>query len=54
MNERLLRIESHLEVYESAIAGVQAKDKNDVTSKVSELRRLVLEAVSRRLDEAKR
>jgi transcriptional regulator with XRE-family HTH domain len=49
--ERLLRIEAHLEVYENAIAGLLAESKNDFVKKVGELRAEVQSAVNRRFDE---
>jgi hypothetical protein len=49
--ERLLRIEAHLEVFENAIAGLLAENKSDFAKKVGELRREVQGAVNRRFDE---
>jgi predicted nuclease with TOPRIM domain len=51
VQERLLRIEAHLEVYESAIAGLLSQDKKDFTKRVGELREAVQGAVSRRFSE---
>lgn len=48
--ERLLRIEAHLEVYENAIAGLLSESKNDFLKKVGELREAVQAAVNRRFD----
>jgi hypothetical protein len=52
--ERLLRIEACLEVYENAIAGLLAETKSDFPKKVGELRSEVQSAVSRRLDELRK
>lgn len=52
--ERLLRIEAHLEVFENAIAGLQSENKSDFAKKVGELRREVQAAVNRRFDELKK
>jgi len=52
--ERLLRIEAHLEVYENAIAGLLSESKNDFAKKVGELRAEVQSAVNRRFDELKK
>jgi hypothetical protein len=52
--ERLLRIEAHLEVYENAIAGLLSESKNDFAKKVGELRDEVQSAVNRRFDELKK
>lgn len=49
--ERLLRLEAHLEVYENAIAGLLSESKNDFAKKVGELRAEVQLAVNRRFDE---
>ena len=49
--ERLLRIEAHLEVFQDAIAGLQAENKNDFVKKVGALRQEVQAAVNRRFDE---
>ncbi len=49
--ERLLRVEAHLEVFESAIAGLLSKDHSDFLNKVGELRKAVQEAVNRRFEE---
>lgn len=48
---KLLRIEAHLEVYESAIAGLLSKDNKEFTKRVGELRAAVREAFDRRYDE---
>lgn len=52
--ERLLRIEAHLEVYENAIAGLLSESKNDFAKKVGELRAEVQSAVNRRFDELRK
>lgn len=52
--ERLIRIEAHLEVYESALAGLLSEKKADFSKKVGELREQVRAAVSRRLDESRK
>jgi transcriptional regulator with XRE-family HTH domain len=52
--ERLLRIEAGMEVYESAIAGLLSEKKTDFTKKVGELREAVRVAVNRRFDELDR
>lgn len=49
--ERLLRTEAHLEVYESVIATLWSESKNDFTKKLGELRELVQAAAKRRLAE---
>lgn len=55
IEERLLRAEAHLEVYESAIAGLLAnsktKDKAEFMEKVGALRTRVSEVVNRRKGE---
>lgn len=53
MQERLLRAEAHIEVYESAIAGLQS-DGKDYSKRVSDLREQVRSAVNRRLDELRK
>ena len=50
IEERLLRIEAHLEVYENAIAGLQSKSNDDFPKKVGALRAEVQVAVNRRFD----
>lgn len=52
--ERLLRIEAHLAVYENAIAGLLSESKNDFVKKVGELRAEVQSEVNRRFDELKK
>lgn len=52
--ERLIRAEAHLEVYESAIAGLLSKSTTEFTKKVGELRKAVQEAANRRFDELHR
>lgn len=52
--ERLLRIEACMEVYESAIAGLLSEKRTDFTKKVGELREAVRVAVNRRFDELDR
>lgn len=56
INERLLRAEATLEVYESAIAEVLSdpKKKGDFSQKIDALRDAVSKAVNRRFDELKR
>jgi transcriptional regulator with XRE-family HTH domain len=49
--ERLLRIEAHLAVFENAIAGLLSESKNDFVKKVGELRTEVQSEVNRRFDE---
>jgi transcriptional regulator with XRE-family HTH domain len=49
--ERILRLEAHIEVYESAIAGLMSKSSEDFMKKVGELREQVKMAVNRRFDE---
>jgi hypothetical protein len=51
MNERLIRIESHLEVYESAIAEMQSEKKGDFMKKVGALREAVKAVSDRRFSE---
>lgn len=51
IEERMIRAEAHLEVYESALAGLMAENKTDFTKKVGELRHEIKEAVNRRFDE---
>lgn len=52
--ERLIRIEAHLEVYESALAGLMSEKKADFPKKVGELREQVRAAVNRRLAEQRK
>lgn len=49
--ERILRLEACIEVYESAIAGLMSKSSEDFMKKVGELREQVKMAVNRRFDE---
>jgi len=49
--ERLLRTEATLEVFESAIAELLSKNSGDFKKKMDELRELVNKAVNRRFDE---
>lgn len=51
INERLIRIEAHVEVYESAIAGLQSRTKHDFMEKVGGLRTAVKEVSNRRFSE---
>lgn len=52
--ERLLRIEAHLEVFKSTIAGLMTKDGQEFAEKFELLQGLVEKAVGRRFDEAQR
>ncbi|HEY4287300.1 MAG TPA: hypothetical protein VGN00_09405 [Puia sp.] len=52
--ERLLRLEATLEVYESAIAGLLSRAPEDFPKKVGELREEVSKVVNRRFDELER
>lgn len=52
IQNRLLRIESTLEVFLIAIAGLKAKRKEDFDNKFSELQKLISEAVKRRKDQS--
>jgi len=52
--ERLLRIEAHLEVYENAIAGLLSESNKDFMEIVGKLRTEVQAAVKRRLDALKK
>lgn len=54
IQERLIRAEAHLEVYESAIAELLSKAPGDFAKVVGELRKAVQEAVNRRFDELHR
>lgn len=49
--EKMIRIESHLEVYESAIAEMQSEIKGDFQKKISGLRSAVKEVSDRRFSE---
>jgi transcriptional regulator with XRE-family HTH domain len=49
--ERLLRIEAHLEVYENAIAGLLTESNRDFAKTIGDLRDQVRAAVNRRFDE---
>lgn len=49
--ERILRLEAYIEVYESALAELMSESKEDFTKKVGELRQRVKLAVNRRFDE---
>lgn len=51
IQEQLLRIEAHLEVYEATIAGILSKNPEDFPDKLGGLRRAVKEVVNRRFDE---
>ena len=50
-NEKIIRLEAYVEVYESAIAGLLSETKSDFTKIVGELREQVQAAVNRRFDE---
>ena len=52
--ERLLRVEAYIEVYESALAGLMSESSEDFMKKVGELREQVIKAVNRRFDELER
>lgn len=52
--EKLIRIESHLEVYESAIAELQSDGKGDFMNKISGLRSAVKEVSDRRFSESEK
>jgi len=52
--ERQIRTEAHLEVYESALAGLLSKTELDFMEKVALLRSKVQEAEKRRLDELRK
>jgi Mg2+ and Co2+ transporter CorA len=51
--ERLIRLEAHIEVYESAIAGLLAENKTDFIEKVGVLRSRIQEVTERRFSELK-
>lgn len=52
--QKLIRIESHLEVYESAIAELQSEDTGDFTKRISGLRSAVKEVSDRRFSESQK
>lgn len=51
LDERILRLEANVEVYESTLASLLSESKADVSEKITELRKMVQEVVNRRFDE---
>lgn len=49
--EKILRLEAYVEVYETELAGILSESKNDFPKKIDELRNRVQAAVNRRFDE---
>lgn len=54
LNEKLLRVDAHLEVFKSAIAGLMTKDNKEFAAKFEALQELVEKAINRRFDELER